>query len=412
MRVFSRHYFLPLFAGTALLSLLALWGAYELLGSYKELLEERRDNAAIIGGIVAAGLKTADDATAAEGLLKDFAARTSLKYLRVEQGARVAAASAELPPLPVETGGRPGFVGVHGFSVLRQTIEVNWTGVPESATLVMAWRDKIRPGRMESKGRMLLATLLAGGLGALALVVALSISARSQELRDKLDEERQRREQTEELSLAAAGLAHETKNPLGIIRGLAQRIATGAVAGDEAVHMAREIMDEADVTCARLGDFMCYAKIREPKPEPFNAQERLGRLAAMVSDEFKDAQVTLRLDVDALALAADPEMFSQVLLNLLLNSLKASAPGGVVRISLKADHGRDATLVVADNGSGIDPELLPNIFKPYVTKRGRGNGIGLAIVKKVADQSGWRIAVESAPGKGSVFTISRIRLAV
>jgi signal transduction histidine kinase len=230
------------------------------------------------------------------------------------------------------------------------------------------------------------------------------------DLNNRLISERQRSVYAEELSLAAAGLAHETKNPLGIIRGLAQSIADDSTNSEKTRNMAREIMEETDVTTARLGDFLSYAKFRSPELDELDAVEYIGRIADLLRDDMKNAGVALLTDIDDVKIFADKDMLSQILVNLLTNSLRYCRSGGVVKIELKKKRGSTAELSVSDDGEGIPEDILPNIFKPYFTNSASGYGIGLAIVKRIVEQSGWTIKVNSKLGKGTTVIISNIRI--
>jgi signal transduction histidine kinase len=103
-------------------------------------------------------------------------------------------------------------------------------------------------------------------------------------------------------------------------------------------------------------------------------------------------------------------MLSQILVNLLLNSLHASPAGTTVSVRAET-HGKFADLSVEDQGSGIEPSLLPDIFKPYISGRSDGHGLGLAVVNRLVEQHGWTIRVESQVGRGTRITISGIRIA-
>jgi signal transduction histidine kinase len=257
------------------------------------------------------------------------------------------------------------------------------------------------------RGKLLLTVFILGFIGVTILLVAWSFSIRNRDLQLKLKSVQDRREQMEELSLAAAGLAHETKNPLGVIRGLAQQISEASENSSKARRMAGEIVEQADVTTARLGDFLSYARQRQPEMDSVNAKEHIERIISLVEDEFKASNIDLSSRVDDVCIQCDPEMLSQILLNLLMNSLKSMESGGKVNVALDSD-GNFAKLLISDTGSGIPPELLPNIFKPYVSKRADGYGIGLAIVKRITEQSGWNIRVDSKQGVGTNITITGI----
>lgn len=243
-----------------------------------------------------------------------------------------------------------------------------------------------------------------------ALVLAWSRSIYSRDLAAALDAERREGARLAEMSLAAAGLAHETKNPLGLILGLAQRLANnpeGNAAGREA---AEQIMDAADRATARLSDFINFAHLPTPNIGDVSAPELLGRIVGALRPDFDEAGVRLVLAADDLRIRCDAGMLEQVLVNLLLNSLQASDAGTTTTLTLAYRQG-SATLAVADEGRGIEPDLLPDLFKPYVTGRAGGHGLGLAIVKRIVEQHGWAIAVAKEASGGATFTLSGIQIA-
>jgi two-component system, NtrC family, sensor histidine kinase HydH len=102
-------------------------------------------------------------------------------------------------------------------------------------------------------------------------------------------------------------------------------------------------------------------------------------------------------------------MLRQVLATLLLNSLQASPKAGRVAVRMER-HGSRAALVVEDQGCGILPDLLPDIFKPYVAGDPDGHGLGLANVKRFVEDHGWTITADSQLDRGTVMTIAGIRL--
>ncbi len=227
----------------------------------------------------------------------------------------------------------------------------------------------------------------------------------------ELDKARRKQQELEELGLAAAGLAHEIKNPLGIIRGMAQRICSDSSCDANLKQMASAIMEEADVATARLGDFLSYARPRKPSLEPLNPKELTDRISGLVEDDFKSGGVTIVSEIPDCSIMADREMLSQIILNILMNSLKFTGSGGKVTMKLADCRDSSYILSIADTGRGIDPDIIADIFKPYVSRRPGGCGMGLAIVRKIVEQSGWEISVESMPAKGTVIIISGIRKA-
>ena len=246
--------------------------------------------------------------------------------------------------------------------------------------------------------------------GILALVLAWMRSIRSRDLARALDVERRERARLEEMNLAAAGLAHETKNPLGIILGLAQRIERTSGGTPEIREAASHIIDAADRAAARVSDFLGFARIPAPKLEPVRADLLLGRVVAALAPDFEEAGVRVTVEAPEISVECSAGMMEQVLVNLLLNSLQASEAGTTVTLRLAA-RGATAVLVVEDQGRGIPPELVADLFKPYVTGNPDGHGLGLAIVRRIVEQHGWTVDIETAVGKGTRVVIAGITVA-
>lgn len=242
-----------------------------------------------------------------------------------------------------------------------------------------------------------------------ASVAAWIMVIRSRLLMEQLRLERARSAHLEDLGLAAAGLAHETKNPLGIISGIAQQIARDPEVPEGSRVMLDAIVDEVDKSASRLGHFMTFAKHRAVRAVPVDIQDLALRIAGVLQPEFDAAGVDLKVSCTPGLFFADEDMLRQILVNLLLNSLEASPKGSRVEVRT-VKQGPRAILVVADQGRGIQPELLPDIFKPYVTGNPDGHGLGLAIVKRFVEDHGWTIKAESQSNRGTIVTVSGITL--
>ena len=256
--------------------------------------------------------------------------------------------------------------------------------------------------RMLSAARQsIVLTLVTALLFVTASLIAWIMVIRSRFLAGQLEAERARRAHLEELGLAAAGLAHETKNPLGIILGLAQQISGNPEEPEQSRVMLEHIIDQVDKAQARLGNFMTFARQRKVNAISLDAREMGAKMAEILRPDFDAVGVKLEMNCAPLRILADEEMLRQVLVNLLLNSLHASSAGGKVTVRMDR-KGKRAVLTVEDQGSGISPELLPNIFKPYVAGNAEGHGLGLAIVKRFVEEHGWTIRVDSQPNRGTV----------
>jgi len=268
-----------------------------------------------------------------------------------------------------------------------------------------------RESRMLSAARKSIAlTLLTALLFVTASLIAWIMVIRSRSLAGQLEAERARRAHLEELGLAAAGLAHETKNPLGIILGIAQQISCNPEESEQSRVMLEHIIDQVDRAQARLGNFMTFARLRKVNAISLDAREVSAKVAEILRPDFDAVGVKLEVNCSPLRILADEEMLRQVLVNLLLNSLRASSAGSKVTVRMDR-KGKRAVLTVEDQGRGISPELLPNIFQPYVSGNPEGHGLGLAIVKRFVEEQGWAIGVDSQLNRGTAITISGISLA-
>ncbi len=250
---------------------------------------------------------------------------------------------------------------------------------------------------------------LAGILAVFGLMSIWIMSIRGQSLKEKLHLASAREEQFSEFELAAYGLAHEAKHPLGIIRAAAQQIAEVETVPEQEREKAWQIMQDADVAVARLGDFMSYAKIREPQRAEIPLRDIVEKHTGLLLPDFEAADVALQAGVPDVRIRADQDMFVRLLLNLLTNALAATGPGDSVQVLAESDSSV-LTLIVRDTGAGIPESIREDILKPYVTGREDGHGIGLAIVKRICDAHSWTIDIQSAPGEGTTFAIAGIEI--
>ncbi len=254
-----------------------------------------------------------------------------------------------------------------------------------------------------------LGLLLVFGIGIIiAFVIIEKLLNRNLLLKSQFNEIKKNNKYAEELSLAAAGLAHETKNPLGIVRGLAQQITNDTIDIKKTKSKAYDIMEQVDITTARLGDFMSYAKIRQPNLISVNPNKIITKITGLLLSDFDTANVDLTVQVDNVKILADEEMFSQILLNLISNSLNFTKRGGSVIVKLEENWKNRASLSIIDTGLGITTHVVSDIFKPYVSKSLGGHGIGLAIVKRIIDLSNWDVKVKSEINVGTEIKISNI----
>ncbi len=155
---------------------------------------------------------------------------------------------------------------------------------------------------------------------------------------------------------------------------------------------------------------LAFSKQRKPELEMTSIAHLLEEIVALVQRQFDARKVALltAIDEDAPPIPLDASGIHQAVLNLLNNALDAVPDEkGVVTLSCEFDTQQQAVrIMVADNGEGIDPENRQRVFMPFYSTKGlRGTGLGLAVTKKIIDEHGGRISVETGEGQGTSFTI-------
>jgi len=211
----------------------------------------------------------------------------------------------------------------------------------------------------------------------------------------------------EELSLAASGLAHETRNPLGLIRGRAQRIAqredpSSATAGD-----ARLIVEECDRLAARLTQFILFAKPFALQPVEVDPDSVLDEVILLLEPDCQSKNVRLvhQRATPPAHVTADRELMRQAFFNLLHNAVKYTRSDSEVTAVTRAD-GSNVIIDVIDEGPGIKQENIPKLFMPYFSTDPGGTGLGLSVVRKIAVAHGWNITYGPAASGGAVFRLT------
>jgi signal transduction histidine kinase len=232
--------------------------------------------------------------------------------------------------------------------------------------------------------------------------------ARNAELQIRLVKAGEMNSHLAEMNFAAAGLAHETRNPLNLIRGLAQMIAMQAEAPKLREH-ASAIIEEADRVTVQLNEFIDYSKPREAHLTPVDVARVVADVIRTLMPDIEDKQIRLQPPAQPFMVEADEQLFRQALFNLLLNAVQAVDPGGQVEVRGALGPDGWATIEIRDDGPGVPEAERRNIFKPYVTMRPKGVGLGLAIVHQIAAAHHWEIACLANEPRGALFRIQHVK---
>ena len=213
-----------------------------------------------------------------------------------------------------------------------------------------------------------------------------------------------------EMNLAAAGLAHETRNPLNIIRGHAQMISKRADTPGDTRMRSLEIVTEADRVAGQLNDFINYSRPREVRRAPVALNRVADEISRALSFDVEEKQLQLRVTGEPLTIEGDEQLLRQALFNLALNAVQAVATKGEIEIRAVKNSATDATLEVRDNGPGVPVEERAAIFKPYFTTTQKGTGLGLAVVQQIVLAHGWEIECVPNEPKGACFRVKHLKL--
>lgn len=207
----------------------------------------------------------------------------------------------------------------------------------------------------------------------------------------------------------AAEVAHEVRTPLAIIRSQIEAIqdhvvepsaSTIASLHEETLRLARLMGDLETLASADAAGFSL-------SPQHVSLGSLVDECAAAFEVRFAEQRVALEKELDDVTCKADPNRVRQVVSNLLSNALKFTPAGGSVRLRLRSDD-RDAVITVSDTGPGISPEDLPNVFDRFFRGHGvraSGSGIGLTVVRELAEAHGGSVEVTSRLGAGAMFTV-------
>jgi two-component system NtrC family sensor kinase len=204
----------------------------------------------------------------------------------------------------------------------------------------------------------------------------------------------------------AAGLAHEIRNPLAGIAGVIEIVSRDLPPDSAARSVIKDAKEEAVQINRILTDLLETAR---PKPPQFQVKDLGGTAehAVMFARQqaiTKGIQIELDKGEQLPPVDHDPNQMNQVLLNLLLNAIQAMDKAGSIYVTLRQDK-EFVLITVADEGKGISPEVLPNIFRPFFTTKGHGTGLGLSLARRIVEAHGGTINVRSDVGKGTQFTL-------
>ncbi|MEZ4453393.1 MAG: ATP-binding protein [Nannocystaceae bacterium] len=208
----------------------------------------------------------------------------------------------------------------------------------------------------------------------------------------------------------AAGVAHEVRNPLGVIRASAAVLVEDLAPGSDAARAGVFIVDEVDRLNAVVRALLDYSRPLAPRRERVALDELLAAVRPLVDDALRRGALTLEAGADEAPLVGDPDLLAQLALTLVDNAAAVAPRGGRVILST-IDRGDQVELRIADDGPGVDPAIAGRIFEPFFSARAGGTGLGLALAARVAEAHGGVLSLRpgegiGADGRGACFALT------
>ncbi len=209
-----------------------------------------------------------------------------------------------------------------------------------------------------------------------------------------------------------SNVSHELKTPLSVIRSYATLLGESDLSEEERQRYARTLSGACERLAGLITNILQLNKLENRelrmRSEPFDLTEALAQSVLQYEERIEQKELELTCELAPVTLCSCRDYLDLVWSNLLSNAIKFTEPGGRISVHLKRE-GERAVVTVTDSGCGISPEVGARIFEKFYqvesSHTGEGNGLGLALVKRVIDMLGGEITVKSELGKGSSFTV-------
>ncbi|MGC1330829.1 ATP-binding protein [Pseudomonas sp.] len=221
-----------------------------------------------------------------------------------------------------------------------------------------------------------------------------------------LEAQMRRRDRLHTMGEVAMGLAHEIRNPLGIIKTATQLLHRRAALPETDMRHLEYVISEVTRINDLITEFLDFAKPSPPIRTVMPARPLLEEILGFCAPELATHNIHARIDdlAAGATLYADSRQLKQACLNLVLNAIDAMPDGGHLTLGI-ASQGADTRLSIEDDGQGISSELQERIFNPFVTTKASGTGLGLAKVFSIMENHDGRVECISTPGQGATFNL-------
>lgn len=222
----------------------------------------------------------------------------------------------------------------------------------------------------------------------------------------RLEKELQRNERLAAIGKMAAGVAHELRNPLSSIKGLALLLKSRFHAPDNEAETADILVKEVERLNRSIGELLDYAKPAQLKRETSSIQDIIEKTILLVRVDAESYGITIRVETEnnLPQILVDKDKINQVFLNLFLNAIQAMEQGGELLVRIENDR-QAIKIAVRDNGVGIESENMARVFDPYYTTKNDGTGLGLSMSSKIIEEHGGVVELSSVAGEYTEVSI-------
>ncbi len=229
---------------------------------------------------------------------------------------------------------------------------------------------------------------------------------------EELKSHMQRLEKLEALNIVIAGVAHEIKNPVAGISGVASVLAETFEDDDPRKEHVRRIVDETKRVTTIVDDFFSFSRPSKPKKVQFDVTDAVDRVVRLLSDECSKRKIKISTSVepDVPQVRGDVDQIQQIVLNLVMNSMQALDRNGSIGVSVGVRQSRihsddRVSIEVRDSGPGFPEEVRNRLFDPFFTTKATGTGLGMHICQTIAMAHGGSVEARNHPEGGALVNL-------
>jgi len=220
--------------------------------------------------------------------------------------------------------------------------------------------------------------------------------------KEKLEKELHQNEKLASMGRVVASIAHEIRNPLGIIRSSSEILHNRAKKeGSASARLLEAIFDESKRLSQTVNDFLDYARPKRPKLEEVDLVSVWEEVISFLKSEIEKQGLVLKKSFPAhLKVSGDKDLLYRAFYNILINAIQSTPSGGYIRVDILI-RDKVPAVIVEDSGSGFELSMLDRYIEPFYTTKDTGTGLGLAIVSGILKNHGADMHLSNAPGGGA-----------